>query len=96
MQKFNAFYEASRAVLAAGFLVLASLHAQTIIDEWGTANCRHRPQLKPAKMEAKGDRALVMDFTTQTCTASAARVARISVPKIAKLVSRRTAQGRDW
>src|SRR6478672_10235309 len=66
-------------------LLLASpATAQTIVEEWNTAKLPAPPQLKPAKVEAKETAVLVMDFTTQTCSAQRRPRCAASLAKIAK------------
>jgi nicotinamidase-related amidase len=81
--------------LVAGFAALASTSAgaQTIIDEWSAAKLPPPPQLKPAKIDAKETALLVMDFTTQTCSAQRRPRCATSVPKVAKLVTDARAKG---
>jgi nicotinamidase-related amidase len=68
--------------------------AQTIVDEWSTAKLPAPPQLKPAKISAPKETALlVMDFTNQTCTKDRRPRCTASVPKVAKLVNAARAKG---
>jgi nicotinamidase-related amidase len=68
--------------------------AQTIVDEWSTAKLPAPPQLKPAKISAPKETALlVMDFTNQTCTKDRRPRCTASVPKVAKLVNDARAKG---
>jgi nicotinamidase-related amidase len=68
--------------------------AQTIVDEWSTAKLPAPPQLKPAKISAPKETALlVMDFTNQTCTKDRRPRCAASVPKVAKLVNDARAKG---
>jgi nicotinamidase-related amidase len=81
-------------LLAAVGLVAAPAAAQTIIDEWGAAKLPAPPQLKPAKIAAPKETALlVMDFTNQTCTQERRPRCTASVPKVAKLVNDARAKG---
>jgi nicotinamidase-related amidase len=68
--------------------------AQTIVDEWSAAKLPAPPQLKPAKISAPKETALlVMDFTNQTCTKDRRPRCTASVPKVAKLVNAARAKG---
>jgi len=80
------------AVLA--LLLLASpVPAQTVIDEWNSARLPPPPQLKPAKVDAGETAVLVMDFTTQTCSAQRRPRCAASLGKLAKLVNEARAKG---
>ena len=79
---------------AAAALAVGPARAQTIIEEWGTAKLPPPPQLKPAKITAPRETALlVMDFTNQTCTKERRPRCTASVPKVAKLVNDARAKG---
>jgi nicotinamidase-related amidase len=80
------------AALSLGVAVPAG-HAQTLIEEWGSAKLPPPPQLKPAKIDAKETALLVMDFTKQTCTPERRKRCADSVPKVAKLVNEARARG---
>ena len=67
--------------------------AQTVIDEWSTAQLPPAPALKPVTLEAKETAVLVMDFTTQTCTAQRRPRCAASVAKVQKLVSEARTKG---
>jgi nicotinamidase-related amidase len=79
--------------LAALLLACAPLSAQTIVEEWAGAKLPPPQQLKPAKVEAREAVVLVMDFTTQTCSAQRRPRCLASVPKIAKLIGAARAKG---
>ena len=74
-------------------LMAASVRAQTLIEEWGTAKFPAPPPLKAAKIEAKETALLVMDFTKQTCTPERRKRCADSVPKVVKLVTEARAKG---
>jgi nicotinamidase-related amidase len=74
-------------------LMAASVRAQTLIEEWGTAKFPAPPPLKTAKIEAKETALLVMDFTKQTCTPERRKRCADSVPKVVKLVTEARAKG---
>ena len=73
-------------------LTSAGALAQTVIDEWATAELPPPPALKPAKIVPAETALLVMDFTTQTCSAKRPRCVA-SVPKVQKLVAESRAKG---
>ena len=79
--------------LAALWLAAAPLPAQTVVEEWAGAKIPPPPVLKPAKVEAREAVLLVMDFTTQTCSAQRRPRCVASVPKIAKLIGAARAKG---
>lgn len=67
--------------------------AQTLIDEWGTAQFPAPPTLKPAKIVPGETALLVMDFTVQTCTQQRRPRCAASVPKVLKFVTEARAKG---
>ena len=79
----NAFI--SLCMLALG---ISGAQAQTLIEEWGTAQFPPAPKLKPAKINAKETALLVMDFTNQTCSQQRRPRCATSVPKVLKFVRR--------
>jgi nicotinamidase-related amidase len=72
---------------------LATAQAQTLVEEWDTAKLPPPPALKPAKIDPKETALLVMDFTTQTCTAERRPRCAASVAKVQKLVAEARAKG---
>lgn len=68
-------------------------HAQTVIDEWATVRLPAPPALKPVTVAPQQTALLVMDFTTQTCTAARRPRCANSVPNVAKLVTAARAKG---
>lgn len=77
---------------AFGILVV-TVHAQTIVDEWASAKLPEPPQLKPVKLDGKETALLVMDFTIQTCTLQRRPRCAASVPKVRKLIDDARAKG---
>lgn len=67
--------------------------AQTVIDEWATAELPPPPALKPVTIVPAETALLVMDFTTQTCSAKRRPRCAVSVPKVQKLVAESRAKG---
>ena len=84
-------------VAAAGLLAvwLAGIpaFAQTLIEEWASAQLPPPPELKSATLIPKETALLVMDFTTQTCTAERRPRCAASVAKVQKLVEEARAKG---
>jgi nicotinamidase-related amidase len=67
--------------------------AQTLIEEWGTAQFPPPPTLKAAKIEPKETAVLVMDFTKQTCTPERRKRCADQVPKVLKFVAEARGKG---
>ena len=80
------------AVMAFG-LSATSTQAQTLIEEWGTAQLPPAPTLKTATLVPNETALLVMDFTKQTCTAERRPRCAASVPKVRNLVIQARAKG---
>lgn len=81
-------------VIAVASGVLASPgYAQTLIDEWATAEIPPPPALKPVTLVPAETALLVMDFTNQTCSAKRRPRCAASVPKVLKLVTEARAKG---
>jgi nicotinamidase-related amidase len=72
---------------------LAPSRAQTLIEEWNTAQFPPPPALKPATLVPGETALLVMDFTVQTCTPERRPRCAASVPKVAALVAQARAKG---
>jgi nicotinamidase-related amidase len=73
--------------IAAFGLVTIGAQAQTLIDEWGTAQFPAPPALKPATIAPNETALLVLDFTNQTCSQQRRPRCAASVPKVLKLVT---------
>ena len=83
----------SAAVAALAFAAGPAL-AQNAIDEWAATKLPAAPALKPVKIEAPKETALlVMDFTKQTCTPERRPRCAAQVPKVAKFVAEARAKG---
>ncbi len=87
-----------RGAVAAAALLVASLAdtsalAQTLIDEWNSAKLPPPPELKSATLVPRETALLVMDFTTQTCTAERRPRCAASVAKVRKLVEEARGKG---
>lgn len=82
---------ASLALLSGAATTAAS---QTLIDEWASAKMPAAPQLKPVKLDAAKEVALlVMDFTKQTCTTERRPRCAAQVGRVAKFVADARAKG---
>ena len=87
-----------RGTVAAAALLVASLAgtsalAQTLIDEWNSAKLPPPPELKSATLVPRETALLVMDFTSQTCTAERRPRCAASVAKVRKLVEEARGKG---
>ena len=85
-----------RIATTIAFLALAAgpSLAQNAVEEWAAAKMPAAPALKPVKIESPKETALlVMDFTTQTCTAERRPRCAAQVPKVAKFVTEARAKG---
>src|SRR5687767_656161 len=80
------------AVVAA-LLAVTSGTAQTLIEEWSSAQLPPAPALKPVTIAPAETALLVMDFTNQTCTEQRRPRCAASVAKVQKLVSEARAKG---
>jgi nicotinamidase-related amidase len=90
----NRFFLATIAAMGLmSALWLTPAEAQTVIDEWTTATLPPAPALKPAKIDPKETALLVMDFTTQTCSAQRRPRCAASVAKVQKLIADARAKG---
>jgi len=78
---------ACAGALAALGLVTSATQAQTVIEEWGTAQLPAPPALKPATIAPNETALLVLDFTNQTCTQQRRPRCAVSVPKVLKFVT---------
>ena len=79
------------AIVGLGAAMPAS--AQTLIEEWGTAQFPPPPALKAAKIEPRETAVLVMDFTKQTCTPERRKRCVDQVPKVLKFVAEARGKG---
>jgi len=87
-----------RSIVAAAALLSLGLAgipaaAQTLIEEWNSAKLPPPPELKSATVLPKETALLVMDFTTQTCTAERRPRCAASVTKVQKLVEEARGKG---
>lgn len=67
--------------------------AQTVLEEWSTAQFPPPPALKAARIEPKETAVLVMDFTKQTCTPERRKRCADQVPKVQKFVTEARGKG---
>ena len=76
-----------------GLGAVSAAQAQTVIEEWSTAQFPPPPVLKPAKIEPKETAVLVMDFTKQTCTPERRKRCSDQVPKVLKFITEARGKG---
>ena len=90
---YTLLLSAGLVICAAPTAAITAAHAQTLIEEWGTAKFPAPPPLKLAKLDAKETAILVMDFTRQTCTPERRKRCADQVPKVQKFVAEARAKG---
>lgn len=81
------------AVIATIALGAWDAPAQTLIEEWGTAQLPPAPPLKPATIVPGETALLVLDFTNQTCSQQRRPRCAASVAKVHKLVTDARSKG---
>lgn len=86
MQRFRAFMVLALSVVGCCGIA-GSSRAQTIIDEWASAQVPSPPPLAPATVDPKTTALLLLDFTNQTCTKERRPRCAASVPKLQKLLA---------
>ena len=79
------------AMLAA--LDAGVVHANTIIDEWQTVKAPSAPQLQPVTVDPGSTALIVMDISTQSCTAARRPRCVAMIPAVQKLLTEARAKG---
>jgi nicotinamidase-related amidase len=74
-------------------LIIPAAQAQSVIDEWATVKAPPPPELKPVTIDAASTALIVMDISTQSCTAEKRPRCVATVPKVQKLISEARAKG---
>jgi nicotinamidase-related amidase len=82
----------------AGLLaVLAGLgtatQAQSVIDEWATVKAPPPPELKPVSIDPASTALIVMDISSQSCTAERRPRCVATLPAVHKLIAEARAKG---
>jgi len=76
-----------------GIGIGAPAWAQTLIEEWGTAQFPPPPALKAAKIEPRETAVLAMDFTKQTCSPERRKRCADQVATVQKFIAATRAKG---
>jgi nicotinamidase-related amidase len=74
-------------------LVIQAATADTVIDEWATVKVPPPPELKSVSIDPASTALIVMDISTQSCTAEKRPRCVATVPKVQKLISEARAKG---
>jgi nicotinamidase-related amidase len=73
--------------------VIQAAQADTVIDEWATVKTPPPPELKSVSIDPASTALIVMDISTQSCTAEKRPRCVATVPKVQKLISEARAKG---
>jgi nicotinamidase-related amidase len=84
---------AAGVLAALSGLVIQAATADTVIDEWATVKVPPPPELKPVSIDPASTALIVMDISTQSCTAEKRPRCVATVPKVQKLISEARAKG---
>ncbi|MEA3196499.1 MAG: hypothetical protein QOF32_551 [Gammaproteobacteria bacterium] len=86
-----------RVASVAGILALcgaaAAAPAANVIDEWATVKTPPPPELKPVSIDAASTALIVMDISTQSCTAERRPRCVAMLPSVQKLLAEARAKG---
>jgi nicotinamidase-related amidase len=74
-------------------LIIPAAQAESIIDEWATVKAPSPPELKPVTIDAVSTALIVMDISTQSCTAEKRPRCVATLPKVQKLIGEARAKG---
>jgi nicotinamidase-related amidase len=74
-------------------LSLPPAQADSVIDEWATVKTPPPPELKPVSIDAASTALIVMDISTQSCTAEKRPRCVAMLPKVQKLIGEARAKG---
>jgi nicotinamidase-related amidase len=74
-------------------LVIQAAQAQTVIDEWATVKAPPPPELKSVSIDPKSTALIVMDISTQSCTAEKRPRCVATLPQVQKLIGEARAKG---
>jgi nicotinamidase-related amidase len=74
-------------------LGLQAAQAQTVIDEWATVKVPPPPELKSVSIDPKSTALIVMDISTQSCTAEKRPRCVATLPTVRKLIGEARAKG---
>jgi nicotinamidase-related amidase len=74
-------------------LGIQTAQAQTVIDEWATVKAPPPPELKSVSIDPKSTALIVMDISTQSCTAEKRPRCVATLPQVRKLIGEARAKG---
>ncbi|MEA3106034.1 MAG: hypothetical protein QOI88_639 [Gammaproteobacteria bacterium] len=74
-------------------LIIPAAQAESVIDEWATVKAPSPPELKPVTIDAASTALIVMDISTQSCTAEKRPRCVATLPKVQKLIGEARAKG---
>jgi nicotinamidase-related amidase len=74
-------------------LGIQAAQAQTVIDEWATVKAPPPPELKSVSIDPKSTALIVMDISTQSCTAEKRPRCVATLPQVRKLIGEARAKG---
>jgi nicotinamidase-related amidase len=74
-------------------LVIPAAQADSVIDEWATVKAPPPPELKSVSIDAASTALIVMDISTQSCTAEKRPRCVATLPKVQKLIGEARAKG---
>ncbi|HEY0746117.1 MAG TPA: isochorismatase family protein [Steroidobacteraceae bacterium] len=74
-------------------LGVQAAQAQTVIDEWATVKAPPPPELKSVSIDPKSTALIVMDISTQSCTAEKRPRCLATLPQVRKLIGEARAKG---
>jgi nicotinamidase-related amidase len=74
-------------------LVIQAAQADTVIDAWATVKAPPPPELKSVTIDAASTALIVMDISTQSCTAEKRPRCVATLPKVQKLIGEARAKG---
>jgi nicotinamidase-related amidase len=74
-------------------LVIEAAQAQTVIDEWATVKAPPPPELKAVSIDPKSTALIVMDISSQSCTAEKRPRCVATLPQVQKLIGEARAKG---
>ncbi|HEY4445971.1 MAG TPA: isochorismatase family cysteine hydrolase [Steroidobacteraceae bacterium] len=93
-ERTNWWLKSVAGVLAAfAGTVIPAAQADSVIDEWATVKTPPPPELKPVTVDPASTALIVMDISTQSCTAEKRPRCVATLPKIQKLIDEARAKG---
>jgi nicotinamidase-related amidase len=74
-------------------LIIPAAQAESVIDEWAAVKAPSPPELKSVTIDAASTALIVMDISTQSCTAEKRPRCVATLPKVQKLIGEARAKG---